>query len=418
MAHINYNRNVLYARQQRLENLLPWENLGASFAVLCGNSEQRRAAGLQGIRRCCGHKGIVVLQNDPLLAGAVSRLRNEMPELAERCPWFRTYSVNPAGSQERYYDPLYGLSFSAVLDAIAPTDGSGYNLTSVLPLHNYLTGYLKIMEGEFRRDPTPFGRYPFSLDLLLQLTQMSPYQLKQKVLRYLPQTDRAQITALLSADGAQQQAFAAVQAFATEMEDSLWTFRGFGGHTRVSIVEAVRQRCVISVTIPSSRPSVLRYIYQELKTLKEAQDDFLLVVSGVPLANSPELRHLFIDPHEAADYSTGVLASDLSHVIMDQSEVAPFLAEHHEVLIFSCASSQQAAPFSDALGTYQRMVMEEHTDRRRQPFHIFSDHGYGTGVREVTEHNINVQELLSLNEGAVLCGSLYIAPIIIHRVIL
>lgn len=417
MAHINYSRNVLYTRQQHLESLLPWGNLRASFAVFCGRPEQRRAAGMQGIRRCCGHMGIVVLQNDPLLARSVSCLRSQMPDFAQQCPWFRTYSVNPAGSRERYYDPLYGLSTVAVLDAIVPTDGGGYGATSALALRNYLSGYLEIMDVQFRRDPSPFGRFPYNLDLLLQLTEMSLYQLEQQVLQYLPQAVRERISALLSQDSAQQQSYAAVLAFAAEMGDFLWTHRGFGGHTRMSIVEAVRRRCVISVTVPSFRPAVLRYLYQELKTLKEARDEFLLVVSGVSLANNPELRRLFTDSHDSASYVTGILASDLSHVISDPGELAPFLAEHQEVLVFSCSSTQQASPFSDALGTYQRMVMEEHTDRRRQPFHIFSDHGYGSGIREVTEQNINPQELLSLGEGAVLCGSLYVPPVIVERVI-
>lgn len=416
MAHISYTRSVLHSGRRRLEQILPWDHQGASFAAFCGTPEQRRAVGLQGIHRCCGNRGVVVLQNDRPLARDVGQLRSRYPQLAQRYPWFRTYSVNPMGSANSFYDPLYGLPLAAVLDAIAPTDGSGYGAVSVLSLRTYLSAYLEIMQLKFQRNPAPFGRYPFNRDLLLQLTQMPLHQLECQVLSYLPEPARTHLSGLLSQENAQQQAYAAVNAFATELGDFLWTNKGFARHSCMSIVEAVRQRCVISVTIPSPRPAVLRCLYQELKTLKDARTEFLLVVSGVPLPESPELRQLFTGQHDTASYSTGLLASDLSQVIGDVSELAPLLAQHQEVLIFGCSSAQQAAPFSDALGTYQRTVWETHEEQHRQPFHFFSDHGHGVGSREVTEHNITPQEFLYLGDGAVLCGSLYLPPVIIRHV--
>lgn len=418
MAHINYTRNVLYARKGALKDLLPAGNLRASFAAFCGTAEQRRSVGMQGIRRCCGQMGIVILQNDIHLARAVGLLRKEMPELTQSFPRFRTYSVNPAGSRERYYDPLYGLPVSAVLDAIAPIDGSGYGASSSLALRSYLSAYLEILDELFSRDPAPFGRYPYSLNHLYALTEMSFFQLEQQVLQNLSRNTQDRVSPLLSQDNAQQQAFAAVKDFATEMEDFLWSPRNFREHTCMSIVEAVRERCVISISIPTPRPAVLRYLYQELKTLKDAGDEFLLVVAEVPISGSTELRQLFTNPHSTASYATGILAGDLSHVIGMPEEVAPFLSEHQEVLVFSCASTQQAAPFSEAMGTYQRIVTEDHVDHRRLPFHFFADYGYGSGTREVTENNITPQELLYLGKGALLCGSLYIPPVIVERVML
>lgn len=417
MAHINYTRSAQYMRRRSIGEILPPENWGASFAAFCGDPYQRRMAGLQAVRRCCGRMGVVVLQNDPLLAAALGRLREDMPELARQNPGFRTYSVNPFGSPQRYYDPLYGLNATGVLDAIMPIDGRGYGTSSALNLRSWLQAYLDIMQLQFGRSPAPFGRYPFNLDLLLQLAEMPPDRLQRQVLQYLPSPGRESISTLLAQDDASKEVYAAVRSFANEMEEFLWTPRSFAAHPCISIVEAVRQRCIISVTVPTARPTVLRYLYQELKALQDARVPFLLLAAEVPLTASSELRSLFTGPHETASYSTGILAGDLSYVIAETDELSPLLAEHQEVLLFRCTSTQQARPFSEALGTYQRLVREEHQDRHWQPFRIFPVRARGVGIREVTEHNINAQELVQLQDGAVLCGGLYDTPILIGQVL-
>lgn len=408
MAHLNYIRNVTHRGRASIGELLPDENRDAGFAAFCGTLEQRRAAVLQGIHRCMGHRGIVLLQNDPQLVEEVT--------LAAAGSGARVYHANGGACR---YDPLYGLSDAAVLDAVLPVEGKGLGAGSVLEVRSWLQAYLDIMKIRFRMAPDVFGRYPFNLNLLMQLTEMPYSSLKQRVLVYLPQPDQARIARVLAQDYAPQQVCAAVQAFASGLKNVLWTQADFSAHSQISIVESVRQRNVIEITVPSASPAVQQYLYRELKFLQEQRVEFLLVASEISLENSPELRSLFTAPHDAAGiYSTGLSAGVLPNVVSGQEGLALLLAEHPEVLVFRCSSVQQAEPFSQALGTYQRRVLDEHLGRSRRPFHLFSAHDTGVGIHEATERNVRPQELLELQDGAILCGAFYEAPVYIRQVLL
>lgn len=409
MAHLNYVRNVTYRGRASIDELLPDENRDAGFAAFCGTLEQRRATMLQGIRRCMGYRGIVLLQNDPQLAEEVT--------LAAAGSGVRVYHANSGGVCR--YDPLYGLSDAAVLDAVLPVEGKGLGAGSVLEVRSWLQAYLDIMKIRFRIAPGVFGRYPFNLNLLMQLTEMPYSSLKQRVLAYLPQPEQARIARVLAQDHAPQQVCAAVQAFASGLKNVLWTQADFSAHSRVSIAESVRQRNVIEIAVPSASPAVQQYLYRELKFLQEQRVEFLLAASEISLENSPELRSLFTTPHDAAGiYSTGLSAGVLSNIASGQEGLAPLLAEHPEVLVFRCSSVQQAEPFSQALGTYQRRIMDEHFGRSRRPFHLFAAHDTGVGIHEAAERNIRPQELLELQDGAILCGAFYEAPVYIRQVLL
>lgn len=409
MAHLNYVRNVTYRGGASINELLPDENRDAGFAAFCGTLEQRRATMLQGIRRCMGYRGIVLLQNDPQLAEEVT--------LAAAGSGVRVYHANSGGVCR--YDPLYGLSDAAVLDAVLPVEGKGLGAGSVLEVRSWLQAYLDIMKIRFRIAPGVFGRYPFNLNLLMQLTEMPYSSLKQRVLAYLPQPEQARIARVLAQDHAPQQVCAAVQAFASGLKNVLWTQADFSAHSRVSIAESMRQRNVIEITVPSASPAVQQYLYRELKFLQEQRVEFLLAASEISLENSPELRSLFTTPHDAAGiYSTGLSAGVLSNIASGQEGLAPLLAEHPEVLVFRCSSVQQAEPFSQALGTYQRRIMDEHFGRSRMPFHLFASHDTGVGIHEAAERNVRPQELLELQDGAILCGAFYEAPVCIRQVLL
>lgn len=409
MAHLNYVRNVTYRGRASIDELLPDENRDAGFAAFCGTLEQRRATMLQGIRRCMGYRGIVLLQNDPQLAEEVT--------LAAAGSGVRVYHANSGGVCR--YDPLYGLSDAAVLDAVLPVEGKGLGAGSVLEVRSWLQAYLDIMKIRFRIAPGVFGRYPFNLNLLMQLTEMPYSSLKQRVLAYLPQPEQARIARVLAQDHAPQQVCAAVQAFASGLKNVLWTQADFSAHSRVSIAESVRQRNVIEIAVPSASPAVQQYLYRELKFLQEQRVEFLLAASEISLENSPELRSLFTTPHDAAGiYSTGLSAGVLSNIASGQEGLAPLLAEHPEVLVFRCSSVQQAEPFSQALGTYQRRIMDEHFGRSRRPFHLFAAHDTGVGIHEAAERNVRPQELLELQDGAILCGAFYEAPVYIRQVLL
>lgn len=409
MAHLNYVRNVTYRGRASINELLPDENRDAGFAAFCGTLEQRRATMLQGIRRCMGYRGIVLLQNDPQLAEEVT--------LAAAGSGVRVYHANSGGVCR--YDPLYGLSDAAVLDAVLPVEGKGLGAGSVLEVRSWLQAYLDIMKIRFRIAPGVFGRYPFNLNLLMQLTEMPYSSLKQRVLAYLPQPEQARIARVLAQDHAPQQVCAAVQAFASGLKNVLWMQADFSAHSRVSIAESVRQRNVIEIAVPSASPAVQQYLYRELKFLQEQRVEFLLAASEISLENSPELRSLFTTPHDAAGiYSTGLSAGVLSNIASGQEGLAPLLAEHPEVLVFRCSSVQQAEPFSQALGTYQRRIMDEHFGRSRRPFHLFAAHDTGVGIHEAAERNVRPQELLELQDGAILCGAFYEAPVYIRQVLL
>ncbi len=408
MAHITYVRNVAHAGRRPMEELLPQENWNAGFAVFCGTLQQRRAAVLQGIRRCMGRCGIVLLQNDPQLAAELSN--------AAAGAGVRIYHANPG--RECRYDPLYGMTDTAVLDAILPLDGKGFGAGSIPEVRSWLQAYLDIMQIRFWMAPAAFGRYPFNLNLLLQLTEMPYSVLEQQVLQYLPQPDWARIARLLAQDRAVQQVYAAVQSFAAGLKKVLWTPGDFSAHTRISVVESVRQGSIVEIALPSDSPSVLQYLYRELKYLRERNLPFLLAASEVSLAKSPEMCSLFTDPHNAGGYMTGISTGVLSSVVSSPEGLAPLMEEHPEVLLFRCSSVQQAEPFSQALGTYQRRVEDEHTGRSRRPFHLFASHDTGRGIHEMTERNIRTQELLELDDGVILCGAMYETPVHIRQVLL
>ena len=415
MAHVNFARFATQRRELRLDDVLPQAGGASSFAAFCGSADQRRSVALRGIRRSCGRMGVVVLQNDPQLAAEVGSLREELSGEAGANLAFRTYSMNPVGSLEHYYDPLYGLSAAAALDALIPDDMPP---AEAHVLRSYLSAYLQIMLVQFRMRPEPFGAYPYNLDLLLDLAEMSPSRLEADVISHMPSQDAQAVRTVLSQEDSQQRAYAAVRAFAFEMGTYLWTRRGFARHTRASVAAAVRGGCIASVTVPTSNKTVFRCLYQELRSLVEERCPFLLVVSDVALDEVPDVRRLITAPHESAGYITGVTAPDVLHVARDDAEVGALIAQHADVLVFRCASAQQAEPFSQAFGTYRRIVTDRQMNTYRQPFGLFSSHGAGGTRREVQERNINVEELMDLLNGAVLCGSAHAQPVLFNRVVL
>ena len=102
----------------------------------------------------------------------------------------------------------------------------------------------------------------------------------------------------------------------------------------------------------------------------------------------------------------------------DDAEVGALIAQHADVLVFRCASAQQAEPFSQAFGTYRRIVTDRQSNSYRQPFGLFSSHGMGNTQRETQERNVTVEELMDLRNGAVLCGSAHGQPVLFNRVAL
>ena len=235
------------------------------------------------------------------------------------------------------------------------------------------------------------------------------------VLAHLPPPLRTRLRASLSAPGVQQQVCDALSAFAVRAGGPLWVRRSARDHTGLSIVSAVCRRDLISIRVPGSRTEVLDYLDAELQLLARRQIPFLVVACGLTLAGST-LRERFLGQHGALPYATGLLAETVSSVLGDRNEgMDRLLDQHQTVLVFSCSSRESAEPFSAAFGTYFRQVRESHSDRRREPFHIFSSHGTGASLRETAERNIRAEELLGLGEGALLCGRAADPPVLIRH---
>lgn len=412
MAHIDHTRSVRTAGRVRLEEFLPWDAPGESFAAFCGSPGQRTAVGLRAIARCCGRFGVVLLHDDPAFESTLSTLGLRFPQLRQ-AP-FHIRPANRSGDGGPYYDLLYGLPEEEVVRCVAPYR-DGLSHAGQAEVQARMLDYLSICAFRFRQDSAPFGDYPYNLDLLLDLAAMPYDRLDRAVLSHLPEPLRARLRGSLSAPGVQQRVYDTLTAFAVRVGGALWLRRGAQEHTGLSLISAVRRRDLISVRVPGSRSEVLDYLDLELQTLIRQQVPFLVVACGLTL-NGSALRERFLGEHGALRYATGLLAETVSGVLGDQNEgMDRLLGQHHKVAVFACSSRGSAEPFSAAFGSYYRQVRETHSDHRREPFRLFSAHGSGTSLRETVERNIRGEELMGLGAGALLCGRDMDTPVLIRH---
>ena len=413
MAHIDHTRSVRTVGQVRLEEFLPWDAPGESFAAFCGAPSQRAAVGLRAIARCCGRFGVVLLHDDPAFEGSLSTLGLRFPQVRQAS--FHIRPANRPGDGGPYYDLLYGLPEEEVVRCVAPYR-DGLSHAGQAEVQARLLDYLAICACRFRQDPTPFGEYPYNLDLLLDLAAMPYDRLDRAVLSHLPEPLRTRLRGSLSAPGVQQRVYDALTAFAVRVGGALWARRNAQNHTGLSLISAVRRRDLISVRVPGSRSEALDYLDLELQALIRQQVPFLVVACGLTLTGST-LRERFLGEHGSLHYATGLLAETASGVLGDQNEgMDRLMGQHHKVLVFACSSRESAEPFSAAFGSYYRQVRESHTDRRREPFRFLSSHGSGTSLRETAERNIRGEELMGLGAGALLCGRAVDTPVLARRV--
>ena len=105
--------------------------------------------------------------------------------------------INPNGSANAFYDPLYGLSASYVLDILYPVSDDGFR-SETQAVRSVLSDYLEILRFQFSKHPTPFGASPYNLDLLLELTRMPYADLERNVLAFLPQPLSGQLMGFAS----------------------------------------------------------------------------------------------------------------------------------------------------------------------------------------------------------------------------
>lgn len=412
MAHINRSRQVSHVWRISLRRLMPEGQIPNSFAVFCGSAHRRSAIGLHAIRQCRGKVGVVFLHNDPSFA---LQLANAFPSDSKTA----LHVPNPPNASQFHYDPLYGLPEEAVLDLIVPPCTNSASSPAVDAIRARLRNYLSIMEYQFRRSPEMFGRYPYNLDLLVQLTQMPYPQLESTVLNHLPPALGNSLKEQLSAGNAQASVRDAVNNFTPLMNRYLWTPRNFRHHTEISIYQAVADRSIISVYVPNSAPGLLDYIEQELQALTDAQYPFFLIESGLNLTKSPSLRERFMGQHAQLNYRTGILSATPTNILSPNLEdFGNLIREHHDVLVLECAGDAEADIFSRASGSYYRQVTTTHEGQSRGPFQIFSGHTSGTDVTEHEDRNVRTHELTALGQGALLFSHGFSDSVLIRNLIL
>lgn len=429
MAHINYFRNITHIPRQSIGEAIPLGYFNTSFAAFGGIKNQRDLIGLYEISRVIGHKGIVLIHNDPDFESRLGYIYEIDPSIQRRTNASAMYLANANGSQNSFYDPLYGLSESNILDAIAPIPSDSRTLAEIQLVRSVLTDYLEIMKYQYQNHRTVFGQYPYNLDLLYELTKMSFSELDRTVLSFLPRNMSQDFARRLSAAEAQQKAFNAVRSFALSLSTCLWTRKGFSQHSKLSIISSVVARNLISIYVPGSRKEILDYLSIELKALNDTNVPYLLVTSGIAINESAEFKKLFLNNHSALPYSTGILSDDVSSIVnttdsrngqnfSNNVELSALFSQTQELFVFSCSSTLSAIPFSESIGTYYRQVTEQHNEVHREPFRIFSSHGRGQAQREVQQAIINPEELTDLGDGCLIYGSNHPVPILVDHFIL
>lgn len=412
MAHINHSRQIRLCPTLTLEQLFPQNELSENFAVLFGVPQQRTEIALHSMQRYVGKAGIVFIHDDPAMS-------NELNRLTERIPQVNLYYANRNLSDARIYDPLYGLNERAITDIILPVQKNGTNSLDISSARARLGDYLSIMKYQFNNNPSIFGSYPYNLDLLVQLTQMPFSQLQASVLNYLPSDMSERLSSRLSADSIQQSVFDSVQNFRSVAEEFLWSPSNAANHSRLSIIETVKNGDIISVHIPNSNPDLLNYIYYELESLINARIPFLLVESGLSLHNSAKISDCFFGEHTQLNYRTGIISQSASSLLgSEKDDLSKITSQYQEIVVLRCSSNAEAEPFSASAGTYFRKVTSRNFQSHRRPFSIFSSHGGGTQTNEQEERNIRPEELVNLGNGAMLCGASHQLPVLVQNLIL
>lgn len=417
MAHINHYRQVNNIQRLSIHEAISPRSSNDSFGAFGGYKNQRDLIGLYEISRNIGSKGIVLIHNDPNFESRLSELYTINPSIRQRRVAPQMYLANSNGSQNSFYDPLYGLSSSDVLDVIAPIPPDSHTLSEVQSVRSALADYLEIISYQFKKNNNTFGKYPYNLDLLYEITSMSFTELNRNILAYLPAQQFDNLTRRLSAPEAQQRAFNAVRSFSLALEKCLWKYKGFSKHSKLSIIDTVLSRNLISIYVPGSRKETLDYLAAEFKALNDRNISYLLITSNIAISESPEFQKLFLNEHSALPYSTGILSEDISSIInsgstTNNTALSSFFSQTQDIFVFSCSSTLAAAPFSDGIGNYYRQVSEQHNETHREPFHIFSSHGHGSAQREIQQAIINPEELTSLGDGCLIYGSNHEIPIL------
>lgn len=404
MQHISYTRQVNTRRKDDLGRLMPLDGPVGNFAAFCGTAQQRYSVAAQAIARINGRCGVIILHDDP-----------SFDNYLYNSPLLANLRQNFSFINRPVYDPLYGMDAESIQNLIIPSQPGSVAAPEVERMRAGLLVYLEIMRLQFNKNQTPFGNYPYNLNLLLQLTQMPYETLDQQVLRTLPTALAQPMKDVINASGIQQSIYASVLNFSSLMRRYLWTPGDFQAHTGLSLIQCATNRQLISIRVPNSREEMLEYLNTELDILSQRNIPFLLISDSVKLSNCESLQGRFLNDHLQHNYFTGVMGAGFESVSASVDDASRLLSQHHEVFVFNCTSAQQILPFASQLGRYNRREVEYSTQRDRRPFHIFSSHQKGRSERYIEEYNIRPEDMMGYAPRALLCGINYKTPLIINN---
>ncbi len=407
MTHINHFRSISYLNSLSAEAVV---NLSSesSFSIFCGTDFKRNELSLYEMNKFYGKIGIVYLYNDPRNMAPLTRLASLSGR--ENVRMYLTYDRG-----QSYYDPFYGLNQSFVLDAMF-SGATSMSVSEIEENRSIINDYLDILNYQFSKGSlTYFGKYPYNLDMLMTLAEMSYPTLFESVISFLPFELKERLRRSLSDDKAQQKAYNAVRSFSQQVGSHFWTRRQFRNHSRLSIISTVRNRDLISIYVPASRKNILDYLSIELQQLVADNVPFLIVTNGIKLIDSEKLKDIFLADHRTQHYYCGIVSDTASNVVKtnDPDDMAKLFGQSENMYVLNCPDAGTAQPFSQGVGVYYRMVREHHNDKHREPFHFFSSHSWGNAQRETVQNIVTPEELMHLGNGCLLCGSNRFDPCII-----
>lgn len=381
------NQEINRYHSARVEDWLPYSEADTNTAVFGGTDTQRNIVVEQGIIRCFGRVGIVIIHNN-------SRLENDLQNFQVLFPEEVSASSNTpvcfVNSRNLCYEPFYGMSYNRAVEAIYP------ELSKESPM--YMQQHLCSVALKAYMDILHYKNIPVDLDNLLYLCNLDLRELERRECANLPENVSGDILAVLTQENITRQVKADVNYFATQMEGRLWEKRQ--KPSDVSMIEAVKHKAMISIRIPSNNIAVLDYLASELDCLLECGAPCLLVTDSVILGQS-RLKNTLMNQSDAL---RTILAGSSIQELFDGAQEEGENAMHRaaKIILFQCANAVAAKQYSDLIGEYLRQFVSVSNHKNKGAFDIFSGRGKGKNIEEQLYARIKPEELVKLGEGAVL----------------
>lgn len=387
------NKNINQVGNANAPKWVPDSEIGTSLAVFGGSEAQRIRAVGQGIARCFGRMGIVIIHNNWNLENMLRDFKNQYTMQAEQ------YSQTPVcfvNNENPCYEPLYGLDGSRVIEAVYPRDSreSPMNLQQHI-CATALMKYVKLLE---------LKNVPIDLHNLLYLSNMDLEVLEQREMGMLPVEAASDILAALSQDNTLRQVRADINYFATQMEGRIWS--GQIPASNISIVEAVKNRAMLSVKVPNNSVAIMNYFTVEINALLDSGRQFLLVLDSVNIGNSVLRNSITTAPSQL---SIVLSAGDIQEIDAGfSSGAASILNKMSKIILFQCANVMTARQYSELIGNYLRQFDNYSYNEGKGLLDMLIGHGEGRGkgVSEQLYTRVEPEELVRLGDGAVMINQI------------